>query len=107
MGDPKGFLKIGRKPTPKRNVVERVQDYRYVYEPMPEEDLQVLRHTVARHEQETGSTVARDLLADWSASGQRFTKVMPTDYKRVLLARARALEAGLDADAAVMEAVNG
>ena len=39
MGDPKGFLKIGRKPTPKRNVVERVQDYRYVYEPMPEEDL--------------------------------------------------------------------
>ncbi len=39
MGDPKGFLKIGRKPTPKRNVVERIQDYRYVYDPMPEEDL--------------------------------------------------------------------
>ncbi|CAA9436551.1 MAG: Glutamate synthase [NADPH] small chain [uncultured Rubrobacteraceae bacterium] len=39
MGDPKGFLKIGRKPTPKRNVVERVQDYRYVYDPMPEEEL--------------------------------------------------------------------
>ena len=39
MGDPRGFLKIGRKPTPKRTVEERVQDYRYVYEPMPEEDL--------------------------------------------------------------------
>ena len=39
MGDPKGFLKIGRKPTPKRTVEERVQDYRYVYEPWPEEDL--------------------------------------------------------------------
>jgi glutamate synthase (NADPH/NADH) small chain len=39
MGDPKGFLKIGRKPTPKRNVVERVQDYRYVYDPMPEDEL--------------------------------------------------------------------
>ncbi|MEJ7820162.1 MAG: NAD(P)-binding protein, partial [Rubrobacteraceae bacterium] len=39
MGDPKGFLKIGRKPTPKRNAVERVQDYRYVYEPMPDEEL--------------------------------------------------------------------
>jgi glutamate synthase (NADPH) small chain len=39
VGDPKGFLKIGRKPTPKRNVEERIQDYRYVYEPWPEEDL--------------------------------------------------------------------
>ncbi|QIN80416.1 glutamate synthase small subunit [Rubrobacter marinus] len=39
MGDPKGFLKIGRKPTPKRNVVERIQDYRYVYDRMPEEEL--------------------------------------------------------------------
>jgi glutamate synthase (NADPH) small chain len=39
VGDPKGFLKIGRKPTPKRTVEERIQDYRYVYEPWPEEDL--------------------------------------------------------------------
>ena len=39
MGDPKGFLKIGRKPTPKRNVVERIQDYRYVYDRMSNEEL--------------------------------------------------------------------
>jgi glutamate synthase (NADPH) small chain len=39
VGDPKGFLKIGRKPTPKRDKVERIQDYRYVYEPMPDDDL--------------------------------------------------------------------
>jgi glutamate synthase (NADPH/NADH) small chain len=39
VGDPKGFLKLGRKPTPKRTVVERIQDYRYVYEPMPENEL--------------------------------------------------------------------
>ncbi|MBA2443053.1 MAG: glutamate synthase subunit beta [Rubrobacter sp.] len=39
MGDPRGFLKIGRKPTPKRDKVERIQDYRYVYEPMPDGDL--------------------------------------------------------------------
>ena len=39
MGDPRGFLKIGRKPTPKRDKVERVQDYRYIYEPMPEGDV--------------------------------------------------------------------
>ena len=39
MGDPKGFLKIGRKPTPKRKIEERIQDYRYIYKPMPEDDL--------------------------------------------------------------------
>jgi glutamate synthase (NADPH/NADH) small chain len=39
VGDPKGFLKIGRKPTPKRDKVERLQDYRYVYEPMPNGEL--------------------------------------------------------------------
>jgi len=39
VGDPKGFLKIGRKPTPKRTVEERIQDYRYVYKPWPAEDL--------------------------------------------------------------------
>ena len=39
MGDPRGFLKIGRKPTPKRNIEERLQDYRYVYEPMPDDEL--------------------------------------------------------------------
>ncbi len=39
MGDPKGFLKIGRKPIPKRPVAERLKDYRHVYEPMPTEEL--------------------------------------------------------------------
>ncbi|MDP8950916.1 MAG: glutamate synthase subunit beta [Actinomycetota bacterium] len=39
MGDPRGFLKIGRKPTPKRDKVERLQDYRYVYERMPDDEL--------------------------------------------------------------------
>ena len=39
MGDPKGFLKIGRKPAPKRPVEERVRDYRYIYKPWPEDEL--------------------------------------------------------------------
>ena len=39
VGDPRGFLKIGRKPTPKRPIEERIHDYQYVYEPMPEDDL--------------------------------------------------------------------
>ena len=39
MGDIKGFLKHGRAKIPKRPVAERVQDYRWVYEPMPEKEL--------------------------------------------------------------------
>jgi glutamate synthase (NADPH/NADH) small chain len=39
VGDPKGFLKIGRKPAPKRPIEERVRDYRYIYRPWPEEEL--------------------------------------------------------------------
>ncbi|HSK98736.1 MAG TPA: glutamate synthase subunit beta [Rubrobacteraceae bacterium] len=39
MGDPKGFIKLGRKPPPKRPVEERLNDYRYVYEPMPTHEL--------------------------------------------------------------------
>ena len=39
MGDPKGFLKIGRKPPPKRRVEDRVQDYRHVHEHLTEDEL--------------------------------------------------------------------
>ena len=42
-----------------------------------------LRDLVRRHQEETGSTVAEALLADWPASLARFTEVMPSDYKRV------------------------
>jgi glutamate synthase (NADPH) small chain len=39
VGDPKGFIKLGRKPPPRRPVEERLNDYRYVYEPMPTHEL--------------------------------------------------------------------
>jgi glutamate synthase (NADPH/NADH) large chain len=68
-------------------------------------------HTlVTRHFEETGSAVAEELLADWPAALARFTEVMPSDYKRVLEARAEAVEDGLDddeADARIMEVLHG
>ncbi|HEU4810813.1 MAG TPA: glutamate synthase large subunit [Nocardioides sp.] len=69
-----------------------------------------LHALVARHFEETGSTVAEELLADWPAALARFTEVMPSDYKRVLEARAEALEEGLDDDEAaarIMEVLHG
>jgi len=49
-------------------------------------DILELRSLIERHLKYTGSTVALALLADWTASVALFVKVMPTDYKRVLLA---------------------
>ncbi len=75
--------------------------------PMSADEAAEVRALVARHLEETGSTVAAALLADWDASAGRFSTVMPRDYKRVLDTRARALAEGRDPDTAVMEAVNG
>ena len=59
------------------------------------EDGEELRALIAEHAQRTGSVVARNLLAQWDrVARQRFVKVMPRDYKRVLAERAAA-----DADA--------
>jgi glutamate synthase (NADPH/NADH) large chain len=69
-----------------------------------------LRALVEQHAEETGSTVAADLLADWDASVPRFTEVMPRDFRRVLEAREEALQEGLDeeqANARIMEVLHG
>jgi glutamate synthase (NADPH/NADH) large chain len=39
---------------------------------------------IQKHEQYTGSGVARQILDNWSSELHKFVKVMPTDYKRVL-----------------------
>ncbi len=50
-----------------------------------EEDILELRSLIQAHASLTQSTVAQQLLEDWQSSIGRFVKVMPTDYKRVLL----------------------
>ena len=69
-----------------------------------------LEAVVRRHLEETESTIAAELLEDWPAALARFTEVMPSDFKRVLEARAEALEEGLTEDEAatrMMEALHG
>jgi glutamate synthase (NADPH/NADH) large chain len=73
-----------------------------------EDDLDRIRDIVRRHRDETGSTVAEALLADWAAAGRRFSTIMPRDFRRVLAAKAAAEAAGVDVDTAIMrEAANG
>ncbi|MEU4211521.1 glutamate synthase large subunit [Streptomyces sp. NPDC026206] len=59
------------------------------------EDRQWLHDVVRRHHEETASTVAAALLADWDTAVTRFSKVMPTTYKAVLAAKDAAERAGL------------
>jgi glutamate synthase (NADPH) large chain len=69
-----------------------------------------LESIVREHLEETGSDVAEALLADWPTSLGRFTEVMPSDFKRVMEARAEALEEGLseeEAAARIMEVLHG
>ncbi|MGO4418352.1 glutamate synthase-related protein, partial [Streptomyces sp. MCAF7] len=58
-------------------------------------DQQWLHDVVRRHHEETASTVAGALLADWDAALPRFSKIIPTTYKAVLAAKDAAERAGL------------
>ncbi len=78
--------------------------------PVPPDRADELLSVVRRHHEETGSPVAHALLEDWPAALERFTQVMPSDFKRVLEAQAEALEEGLDEDQAatrMMEVLHG
>jgi glutamate synthase (NADPH/NADH) large chain len=86
---------------------DRINTEMVELEPLTDEDRGYLRDIVARHHAETGSAVAAELLAGWDEAVERFGKVMPRDYKRVLAARARAEADGSDVDEAVMAASSG
>jgi glutamate synthase (NADPH/NADH) large chain/glutamate synthase (ferredoxin) len=53
-------------------------------EPLDDGDAETLRELVAEHAQRTGSPVAQRILDDFEVMREKFVKVYPTDYKRVL-----------------------
>ena len=59
---------------------------------------------IERHAELTGSTRAREVLAAWDETVPKFVKVLPKDYKRVLMAMDRVIASGLSGDEAVMAA---
>ena len=76
-------------------------------DPLDDTDRDFLRETVTKHAAETGSTVAAGLLAQWDDIVDRFAKIMPRDYKRVLQAARDAEEQGIDVNQAIMAAAHG
>ena len=53
------------------------------------DDIAELKTMLADHHRYTDSTVASELLDDWATAVTKFTKVMPTDYKRALTEMAK------------------
>ena len=66
-----------------------------------------VRGSISNFFVETGSQIAKDLLADWEKSKSRITLIMPRDYARVLEVMAKAQREGLPVDNAVMAEING
>ena len=54
------------------------------------EDIEIVRTMLRKHVRYTNSGRAVRLLADWQDESARFVKIIPRDYKRVLLAEWRA-----------------
>ena len=68
--------------------------------PVKDDAAAELEQLVRAHLEETGSTVAEALLADWENSLTRFTEVMPSDYRKSLEVKAegRGRRAGRERD---------
>ena len=70
-------------------------------------DVEWLQAVIERHRTATDSDVATRILADWPNEVGHFVKVMPREYKKVLLAIAAAEKDGTNVDEAIMAAANG
>ncbi|HSP36751.1 MAG TPA: glutamate synthase large subunit [Frankiaceae bacterium] len=84
---------------------ERVNPEMVDLEPLDADDENVVRDLLTQHAQETGSPVAAALLDDWRP--ERYTRIMPRDYKRVLSAMREAEQSGRDANELIMGALRG
>lgn len=67
-------------------------------DPFEAEDVKKLRELVSNHHKYTKSDVAQDILENWDEYIDKFVKVMPRDYKAVLIKRkVEALDKGKEA----------
>ena len=74
---------------------------------LPATKEEFVRSSISNFFVETGSQIAKDLLANWDKSKSRITLIMPRDYARVLEVMAKAQREGLPVDSAVMAEING
>ena len=86
-------------------VPDRVNPELVDLEPVSDHDIEILRELLVRHADETGSGVAASILE--RDDFDRFTVVMPRDYRRAMEAQRRAMREGRDPADVVMEVARG
>jgi len=69
-----------------------------------EAEIALVRGMVERHVEHTSSSVGVRVLTGWAEALQRFVRIVPNDYRRVLEAQARMRQKGLSPEAAEMAA---
>lgn len=57
------------------------------FDPLESEDIELLKKLITNHKNYTGSKIADTILADFDNQLKNFVKVMPRDYKKVLIQR--------------------
>ena len=73
-------------------------------EPMSSEDAEEVKEMIKRHVEYTDSDRGKEVLSSWANIKERFVKVMPKDFKRMLGAIDRVEKKGLSGDEALMAA---
>ncbi len=61
-------------------------------EELQDDDLEILKAMITKHHKLTSSEVAARILDNWEKEASKFVKVMPTDYKNILLERKKQAE---------------
>tara|TARA_Y100001968_G_C19407576_1_gene744542 strand:- start:838 stop:2034 length:1197 start_codon:yes stop_codon:yes gene_type:complete len=69
-----------------------------------DDEIAAIRSEIEQHVEYTGSKRGQMILEQWEAFLDKFIKVMPEDYERVLVAMQRAKERGLEGDEAIQAA---
>jgi len=57
-------------------------------ESMDDAEQDQVKQYIQEHVQYTNSAIGQNIIQNWDTTSQQFVKVMPQDYKRVLLERA-------------------
>ncbi|WP_345783030.1 glutamate synthase large subunit [Coraliomargarita parva] len=69
-----------------------------------DDEIALVKSKIEKHVAYTGSKRGQAILDNWPAIAEKFLKIMPQDYERVLQAQARAEERGLKGDDAILAA---
>ncbi len=69
-----------------------------------DEDTEEIKGMIERHVEYTHSDRGREILSRWTMLSEKFVKVMPKDYKRMLEAIRKVQKTGLSGDEALMAA---